>query len=133
MTLQFKADTNVDLDERSRVRVRVWGFDQYVADAPATNLRDEVFDLPSLEVEPSVSFTEEELLQVYPFSGDDEGLGYYVTFAIDTDGDDRVCVGDYRRDYDRTETPFFTKEDDGPRSVGIFITEITDRIECEDF
>lgn len=134
MTLQLKAATKVYLDERSRVRVGIWGYDVWVADAPSTKLKDQVFDFPSLEVRPSVAFTEEDFLQV-EYLGGVEGMMYYVTFAVDADGDDRICVGDYRQDYDQTEmeAAFFSKGDVGQQNVSIYIKEITDLTECEDF
>lgn len=122
------------LDERSKVRVRVQGYDVWVADAPSTNLKDQVFDFPSLEVRPSIAFSEEDLLQIR-YLGGVEGLMYYVAFAIDADGDDRICVGDYRQDYDRTEleAAFFSKGDIGQQNVSIYIKEITDPTGCENF
>jgi len=57
-------------------------------------------------------------------------VGYYVTFAIEAD---RVCTGDYRQNYDRTETPFFDKEDVGTQNLNVFVQEITEQSECEAF
>ncbi len=133
VTLKLKADAKVELDAHSKIRVQVWGFDRYIADAPTTNLKNQFFNLPNLAVRPTVPFAEEDLLAVSPSSGDDEGLGYYVTFAIDADGDDRICTGDYRQAYDRTETSFFTKKDTGLQSLSVFIQKITDPSECEAF
>ena len=134
VTLQLKANAKVDLDERSKVRVRIQGYDVWVADAPSTNLKDQVFNFPSLEVRPSVAFSEEDLLQI-EYLRSVEGLMYFVTFAIDADGDDRICVGDYRQDYDRTalEAAFFSKGNVGQKNVNIHIKEITGPTECEDF
>lgn len=133
VTLQFKSGAEVDLNERSRVRIRVWGYDELIADAAATNLVDRTFDLPELGVKPVVAFAEEDLLAVTPSSGAEGSFGYYVTFAIDADGDGRVCTGDYRQNYDRTETTFFSREDAEAQNLDIFIQEITDPSECEAF
>ena len=133
MNLQFKSDTNVALDKHSKVRVKVWGYDELVADAASTNLIDQTFDLPNLAVRPVVSFAEEDLLSVNPSSGTGEALRYFVTFAIDVNGDGRVCIGDYRQDYDKTDLMAFTREDVGSQNLNVFIQKIVDLSDCEAF
>lgn len=135
MTLQLKAEMDVDLNERSKVRVGAWGYDVGVADGPSTKLKDQVFDFPSLEVRPSIAFTEKHLLQIEYMNSIVTGVTYYVTFATDADDNGRICVGDYRQDYDRTEmeAAFFSKKDVGQQNVSIYIKQITNPTECEEF
>lgn len=133
LTLDLEADAPVNLDERSKIRVVVWGDDALIADEPPTTLVNEVLPLPSLDVNPSVTFEEEDLLALDLSTGPNARLGYFLSFDIDADGDGRVCVGDYRQDFDRTETRFYEKDDTGEQVQEMFIVEITDPNECRAF
>lgn len=133
LTLNLEADAPVSLDERSKIRVVVSGDDNLIADEPPTTLVDEILPLPSLDVNPSVAFEEEDLLALDYSSGPNAQLSYFLSFDIDADGDGRVCVGDYRQDYDRAETRFYDRDDTGEQTQELFIVEITDPNECRLF
>ncbi len=79
----------------------------------------------------STDFSDAAAQSIWETAG--SAVGYYVTFAIDADGDDRICTGDYRQNYNRTETPFFDKEDVGTQNLNVFVQEITEQSECEAF
>lgn len=133
LTLDLEADAPVSLNERSKIRVVVSGDDRLIADEPPTTLVDEVLPLPSLDVNPSVAFEEEDLLALNLSTGPNARLGYFLSFGIDADGDGRVCADDYRQDFDRTETRFYEKNDTGEQVQEMFIVEITDPNECRAF
>ena len=133
LTLDLAADRPVNLSSRSKIKLTVWGYDQRIADQAPTALATETFSLPSLEASPTISFAEEDLLAVEPSSGQGDQLAYFITFDLDADGDGQVCLGDYRQNYNRTNTRFYGRDDDGQQVEKVFLTEVLDEGECRPF
>jgi hypothetical protein len=94
ITLQSSED--ITPPANAKVHITLWGFDRGVADAPSTRLS--TFEGPITEVPTKVEMQIpiERDRHVSPSSGDPANLCYYVTLAVDVDGDGQICAGDLR-------------------------------------
>ncbi|MCB0392340.1 MAG: hypothetical protein KDD58_13690 [Bdellovibrionales bacterium] len=93
-----------------RIKVDLWGYNPWLADANASLLRTEY---------KRASFTKNEFTMVLPediYLDIDQGAGkvpkedasYFLTVVVDINGDSKICAGDLRLDYTRQDPHFIS-------------------------
>lgn len=106
-------DYNVDLTLRNesidqplmtqralpQVIFTVWGYDELVADVSATQVKVDEFPLRPESIPYYIRFSNTDLQSVEFRSGQENFMKYYITVAVDVDGDGKICNGDFRQDY----------------------------------
>jgi hypothetical protein len=126
--LNLKSESPVSFNDSSRIKIIVWGYSHFVADAPATNLLTVDTTITSISQAFTLSFRKEDFQKVAYRTGQAGEFGYYFSFNIDINYDGQICNGDYRQDFDKTDLTFFNESDTGEKSLAVSITRDTSGI-----
>lgn len=122
------------LTPRSRVKVELYGYNKWGADAPATLLTSFIKNISGTPSEVEFAFPNDgyKNIRFIPVECPIEA-GYYLDVTIDINGDGKLCDGDLSQDYDLQEPHFFYG--DNLATTLEFVTPMhamTDSI-CRDF
>ncbi len=121
LNIQFLSDEQVDFNDSSFVKIKLWGYSNRVADAPATNLQTKTAGISSLDDIFLIEFNEDDFQAIEYKAGTDEEFEFYISFYIDTDNDGQICSNDYRWNYDKTDMMFFNQTETGENDLNIYI------------
>lgn len=105
--LELRGDIGECLPPEGRVVATIYGYDEFVADAPATVLKQ--FDVPTLAAGEiyEFGFDRSDLDKIEFQSGVTDELGFYIVPHVNIDGLGEICNGDYRQDFEVTEPTLF--------------------------
>lgn len=132
LLIGFTSTSAVTFSSASRVKIQLWAHSKLVADAPATNLQTTLFPINNLNQSFDIRFDKADFDRVEFKSGEPNEFGYYITFAIDVNGDSSICAGDYMQDFDAHQQTHFDMLEDGRKNLTLSIKPVTDTT-CFDF
>ncbi len=97
-------EQSMALTEESRLKIYLYGYNKWGADAPATLLRAYSEKISTMPSDFEFQFPNEDYKKIkyIPVECPNEA-GYYLVVYIDVNGDNKFCDGDFYQDYDKEE------------------------------
>lgn len=120
-----KSPLETNLGPEARIFLNLYGINTNIADVSATKIDSQTFYIEKTPFQYKITFPENaHTLIKNPVVKTADEAKYYYTFYIDINGDDKICKGDYRQDYDNSSIDFF--ETKPPKEITFNIFEIED-------
>jgi hypothetical protein len=121
INVKFVSDSAMEFGDSSYVKIRLYGYSERVADAPATKLKSITYKIDSLAQTFSIQFNESDFNTITFKSGEANEFNYYLHFEIDVDNDSKIGHNDFIQDYTKSEFTSYSQSDKGFKELTFYL------------